>query len=267
MDTYGYNRDNPKLNKPKTPGCQDPKRLPVTIFTKDVNAMEQLTNILMHIEGITIGSTIARVLLATLIGGCIGMDRGRHGRVAGTRTHILVCLGAAITTLVGLYTAECLGYSNDPMRIGAQVISGVGFLGVGTIVIRNQAHVKGLTTAAGLWTTASIGLAVGAGFYLVAVMSFLVVMITMSVLAHLEQRFRKHEVKEYYIELESMAKAKEFYQSICRCHVTVDIVAAKSALPGHVGMEVTVDDPELRKEIFAQLQADEEVAIAVPIHL
>ena len=81
------------------------------------------------------------------------------------------------------------------------------------------------------------------------------------------QHFRKHEVKEYYIELESMAKAKEFYRSICRCHVTVDIVAAKSALPGHVGMEVTVDDPELRKEIFAQLQADEEVAIAVPIHL
>ena len=229
--------------------------------------MEQLTNILMHIEGITIGSTIFRVFLATLIGGCIGMDRGRHGRVAGTRTHILVCLGAAITTLVGLYTAECLGYNNDPMRIGAQVISGVGFLGVGTIVIRNQSHVKGLTTAAGLWTTACIGLAVGAGFYLVAVLSFLAVMITMSVLAHLEQRFRKPEVKEYYIELESMAKAKEFYQSIARQHVTVDIVAAKSGLPGHVGMDLTVNDPALRQEIFEQLQADEEVAIAVPIHL
>ena len=229
--------------------------------------MEQLTNILMHIEGITIGSTIFRVFLATLIGGCIGMDRGRHGRVAGTRTHILVCLGAAITTLVGLYTAECLGYNNDPMRIGAQVISGVGFLGVGTIVIRNQSHVKGLTTAAGLWTTACIGLAVGAGFYLVAILSFLAVMITMSVLAHLEQRFRKPEVKEYYIELESMAKAKEFYQSIARQHVTVDIVAAKSGLPGHVGMDLTVNDPALRQEIFEQLQADEEVAIAVPIHL
>ena len=229
--------------------------------------MEQLTHILMPMEGITVVSTIVRVFLATLIGGCIGMDRGRHGRVAGTRTHILVCLGAAITTLLGLYTAECLGYNNDPMRIGAQVISGVGFLGVGTIVIRNQAHVKGLTTAAGLWATASIGLAVGAGFYLLAVLSFLAVMITMSLLAHLEQRLRKHEVKEYYVELESMEKAKEFYHSISRCHVTVDIVAAKSGLPGHVGMDISVEDPALRREIFEQLQNDEEVAIAVPIHL
>ena len=229
--------------------------------------MEQLTHILMPMEGVTVVSTIVRVLLATLIGGCIGMDRGRHGRVAGTRTHILVCLGAAITTLLGLYTAECLGYNNDPMRIGAQVISGVGFLGVGTIVIRNQAHVKGLTTAAGLWTTASIGLAVGAGFYLVAVMSWLVVMVTMSVLAHLEQHLRKHEVKEYYVELESMEKAREFYQSISRCHVTVDIVAAKSGLPGHVGMDISADDPDVRKEIFERLESNEDVAIAVPIRL
>lgn len=229
--------------------------------------MDQIIHYLMPLGGITVGSTILRVFLATLIGGCIGMDRGRHGRVAGTRTHILVCLGAAITTLVGFYTAECLGFSNDPLRMGAQVISGVGFLGVGTIVIRNQAHVKGLTTAAGLWTTACIGLAVGAGFYLVAILSFLAVMITMSVLAHLEQHFRKPEVKEYYIELESMAKAKEFYQSIAHQHITVDIVAAKSGLPGHVGLDLTVNDPALRQEIFERIQADEEVSIAVPIHL
>ena len=229
--------------------------------------MDQIIHYLMPLGGVTVGSTILRVFLATLIGGCIGMDRGRHGRVAGTRTHILVCLGAAVTTLVGFYTAECLGFSNDPLRMGAQVISGVGFLGVGTIVIRNQAHVKGLTTAAGLWTTACIGLAVGAGFYLVAILSFLAVMITMSVLAHLEQHFRKPEVKEYYIELESMAKAKEFYQSIAHQHITVDIVAAKSGLPGHVGLDLTVNDPALRQEIFERIQADEEVSIAVPIHL
>ena len=229
--------------------------------------MSRIETVLAILEGVNLWSAILRIVLATVIGGIIGLDRGRHGRVAGARTHILVCLGAAITTLLGLYTAECLGYNNDPMRIGAQVISGVGFLGVGTIVIRNQAHVKGLTTAAGLWATASIGLAVGAGFYLLAVLSFLAVMITMSLLAHLEQRLRKHEVKEYYVELESMEKAKEFYHSISRCHVTVDIVAAKSGLPGHVGMDITVEDPALRQEIFEQLQNDEEVAIAVPIHL
>ena len=229
--------------------------------------MSRIETVLAILEGVNLWSAILRIVLATVIGGIIGLDRGRHGRVAGARTHILVCLGAAVTTLVGFYTAEHLGFANDPLRMGAQVISGVGFLGVGTIVIRHQSQVKGLTTAAGLWTTACIGLAVGAGFYLVAVLSFAAVMITMSVLAHFEQRFRKQDIKEYYIEMESMAKAKEFYQSISCRRVAVDIVAARSGLPGHVGMELSVEDPALRKEIFEQLQADEEVAIAVPIHL
>ena len=209
-----------------------------------------------------------RLLFALIVGLIIGIDRERKRRVAGIKTHILVCLGSALVMITSQYMMLEFGeVAADVSRMGAQVISGVGFLGVGTIVIRNQAHVKGLTTAAGLWTTACIGLAVGAGFYLVAVLSFLAVMITMSVLAHLEQRFRKPDVKEYYIELESMEKAKEFYQTISLQHVTVDIVVAKSGLPGHVGMELSVEDPSLRREIFEQLQADKEVAIAVPIHL
>jgi putative Mg2+ transporter-C (MgtC) family protein len=184
-------------------------------LTKDVNAVEQLTNFLMHIEGITIGSTIARVLLATLIGGCIGMDRGRHGRVAGTRTHILVCLGAAITTLVGLYTAECLGYNNDPMRIGAQVISGVGFLGVGTIVIRNQAHVKGLTTAAGLWTAAGVGLALGIGFYEAALVGAFAIFFVITMLQRMDNNMhRKSKQVEAYVELSPEISLGDFLRIV-----------------------------------------------------
>ena len=93
-----------------------------------------------------------RLLLALLMGGFIGMERGRHGSAAGMRTHILVCVGACMTALVGLYL-QGINPNGDASRIAAQVISGIGFLGVGTIMIRNQSVVTGLTTAACVWCT------------------------------------------------------------------------------------------------------------------
>lgn len=136
---------------------------------------------------LNVWSTAFRVFLAVLLGGLIGLERGHHGRAAGLRTHILVCLGAAMAALVGLYTVSVLGFSSDPMRVGAQVISGIGFLGVGTIIIRNRQQVTGLTTAAGLWTTACIGLAVGIDYYVAALVAFLAVMITMAIFVYLER--------------------------------------------------------------------------------
>lgn len=110
-------------------------------------------------------TVLLRLFLAFLFGGCVGMERERRGRTAGLRTHILVCLGACLTILCGVYIVEATGLDSDPLRIGAQVISGIGFLGAGTIMMTRQNHIKGLTTAAGLWTTAAIGLALGCGFY------------------------------------------------------------------------------------------------------
>ena len=126
-------------------------------------------------------SVALRILLALLIGGCIGSERGRHGRAAGLRTHILVCLGSTMTTLIGLYSTNMLGSVGDPMRIGAQVVSGISFLGVGTIMVRNRSHVTGLTTAAGLWATACIGLGVGAGFYWAALLATIAVLLMMQI--------------------------------------------------------------------------------------
>lgn len=228
--------------------------------------MSRIETVLAILEGVNLWSAILRITLATLIGGIIGLDRGRHGRVAGARTHILVCLGAAVTTLVGFYTAEHLGFANDPLRMGAQVISGVGFLGVGTIVIRHQSQVKGLTTAAGLWTTACLGLAIGAGFYLVALLAFGAVMLTITVLARLEQRAGLSDNGSYYVELEDMRQAKEFYNSLGPEVTSVELVAARSGLPGHVGMELVVPDPKQRHDVMAQLQSSERVAIALPLH-
>ena len=227
--------------------------------------MSQIRDVLALLEGVNLWSSLVRIVLATVIGGLIGLDRSRHGRVAGTRTHILVCLGAAVTTLVGFYTAAHLGYANDPLRMGAQVISGVGFLGVGTIVIRNQSQVRGLTTAAGLWTTACIGLAIGAGCYLVALLSFAAVMVTITVLARLEQKFHGHNAGAYYIELEDMHLAKTFYNSRCREIASVEIVPAKSGLPGHVGMELVRESDRDRQEVFHELQDNDEITIAIPL--
>lgn len=109
-------------------------------------------------------SCIARTIFAIIIGGILGWERALRNRPAGFRTHMLVCLGAAIVMMTNQYVYQTLKIG-DPVRMGAQVISGIGFLGAGTIVITGRSQIKGLTTAAGLWTATCIGLAIGIGFY------------------------------------------------------------------------------------------------------
>lgn len=227
------------------------------------NALNTVWGILNEVN---VWSVAFRIFLAVLIGGIIGMDRGRHGRAAGARTHILVCLGSAVTTLLGFYTASCLGFANDPLRMGAQVVSGIGFLGVGTIMIRNQSEVKGLTTAAGLWATACIGLAIGAGFYALAVIAFLAVLLTFTLLSRLERRWGKRASGSYYIEVNDITTAKELYVELIDRVAGIDIVPARSGLPEHVGMELVAEDGKEGRALLASLQHREEVALAIPYH-
>lgn len=126
-----------------------------------------------------------RFTLAILCGGIIGLERESKRRSAGFRTHTLVCIGATLTTLVGLYLYKS-GLSTDPTRLGAQVISGMGFLGAGTIIVTSRRQVKGLTTAAGLWTSAIIGLAIGAGYYEAALIGVVIVIIAAVLLSKFE---------------------------------------------------------------------------------
>ena len=97
-------------------------------------------------------ATTVRLVLAVLCGGAIGMEREYKRRPAGFRTHILICLGAAVTTLTAQYIYLVLHLYTDVARLGAQVVAGIGFIGAGTIIVTKRQHVKGLTTAAGLWT-------------------------------------------------------------------------------------------------------------------
>ncbi|MBO5682853.1 MAG: MgtC/SapB family protein [Clostridia bacterium] len=127
-----------------------------------------------------------RLVLAVFCGGIIGIERERKRRPAGFRTHILICLGAAITTLTSQYLVLELGLYTDMARLGAQVIAGIGFIGAGTIIVTKRRQVKGLTTAAGLWVAAIVGLCCGAGFYEAAVYATIIIILAELVFARLE---------------------------------------------------------------------------------
>lgn len=116
------------------------------------------------IRGLNSCTILIRVLLALVIGGIIGIERGRKNQPAGFRTYMLVCLGATLVMMTNQYIYVSFN-SGDISRLGAQVISGIGFLGAGTILVTKKNRVRGLTTAAGLWTAACVGLAIGIGFY------------------------------------------------------------------------------------------------------
>ena len=109
-------------------------------------------------------STFFRLLLALICGGILGIERGKKNRPAGFRTYMLVCVASAMVMITNQYISNMYS-TGDPSRMGAQVISGIGFLGAGTIIVTGRNRVKGLTTAAGLWASACIGLTIGVGFY------------------------------------------------------------------------------------------------------
>jgi putative Mg2+ transporter-C (MgtC) family protein len=138
---------------------------------------------------------ILRLLVAALLGSIIGWERERRHWTAGLRTHMLVCLGAALIMLVSTYGFQDVvgkpGISLDPSRVAAQVVSGIGFLGAGIIFFLRNEVVKGLTTAAGLWTVAAIGLAVGGGLYIEAVSTTFIGLVILAVFKPFEDKFFK----------------------------------------------------------------------------
>jgi len=130
-----------------------------------------------------------RLVLAVVLGGLIGIERGTQGRAAGLRTHILVCVGSCLVMMTSLYIFAMYkgGVSVAPGRIAAGVVTGIGFLGAGTI-IRSGASIKGLTTAASIWVVAGIGLAAGCGFYNGAIMASALMLFSLLFLRGLEKR-------------------------------------------------------------------------------
>ena len=157
---------------------------------------------------------VIRILTAIFVGGLIGLERGMKNRPAGLRTYMLVCVGSCLVMMTNQYIFQSTG-SGDPMRLGAQVISGIGFLGAGTIVVTRHNQIKGLTTAAGLWVSAGLGLALGIGFYEGAITAGIGVYVILAIMQGLDNRVHKRiRILEICVELENTVSINEFLKAI-----------------------------------------------------
>ncbi len=200
---------------------------------------------LEYLQEFNIVSVAVRIGLAMIIGGLIGIERGKQGRAAGMRTHILVCLGSTLTAMIGFYVNQEHGLATDPMRISAQVVSGIGFLGVGTILLKGKFQITGLTTAACVWATATIGLALGAGFYEGAILVFAAIFLTVTGLHKLEYKLGKHQKKfGMYVEINSDKSIRQVIDYLEQNYNAsgLQVTSPRSGLHGNIGIEANISN-------------------------
>ncbi len=177
---------------------------------------------LSYLQDINLISVTVRLVLAILLGGMIGLERGSNKHQAGFRTHMLVCMGAALAMLTNQFIYETMTTASDPARLGAQVISGIGFLGVGTILVTGRHKIKGLTTAAGLWASACTGLAIGIGFYSGAIIAGILIFVVLAFLPGIEMYFYKRsKMIDLYIETDSVKRVASLLKFIRSLNVSI----------------------------------------------
>ena len=216
---------------------------------------QKILNFIVTPDKITLIDVFIRLVLATLIGGIIGSERGKHGSAAGLRTHILVCLGSAMTSLTGIYLNLVFGMGNDVTRIAAQVISGIGFLGAGMIVVKSSNIITGLTTAAGMWTTATIGIALGYGFYSGALIGMLACVFTAAFLTRLERK-RKMSI-HIYTEINEISRAGDIADEIRKLvcgEILLETAPPKSGINGNIALHITLSKMENSDEIRHEIE-------------
>ena len=228
-----------------------------------------MEKIIMFLQDLNVATVAIRLALAMVVGSVIGLERGKQGRAAGLRTHILVCLGATLASMIGLYVNTSLGFDNDPLRIAAQVISGIGFLGVGTILIKGRFQITGLTTAAGLWTVAAIGLALGVGFYSAAIVAFVLSVLTVSIIHRLEYTINKrHRRFGIYVEIVSdkdVRRTIDFLEKNFKIS-DIQVTSPRSGTSGNVGIEANVHNNDLSTSpegVTEIIEAEEQVVFAL----
>lgn len=193
-----------------------------------------LSELLSIAEGWSTGAMVIRMVFALIVGTVIGIDRALKRRGAGIKTHTLVCLGAALVMMTGQYIKMNFEGNMDIARMGAQVISGVGFLGVGTIIVTGKNQIRGLTTAAGLWACACLGLAIGIGFVKGALITLILVMFTLKVLTNVDTQLHMYaKVFDLYIEFQSNQSVSEFMERLHKMEVKIcNIEMSKSKIKG-----------------------------------
>lgn len=175
-----------------------------------------------------------RLATATLAGLLVGLEREAKNKGAGIKTHVLVCIGSALCMIVGEYVYLQFPDGADITRIGSSVVSGVGFLGVGTIIVTGNREVRGLTTAAGLWACACIGLAAGAGYIEGVLLTLGFVMFALLVLRYFDKALsRLSKDFDLYVEIDENHNVKHFLHELRRMDVTfTNVRFTKSNAPG-----------------------------------
>ena len=212
-----------------------------------------------------------RLLLAVILSAALGIERERHGKAAGLRTHILVCLGATMASMTGLYLYNSFGSKVDVSRIAAQVISGIGFLGAGTILVRNKSIVTGLTTAACIWSTGALGLAIGFGFYEASILCAIFMLLIAGQLGNLDRKLFHHKTEvRFYAEL---IDAKSINQTLDAVkaegyHILqLQVTEPRSRIPEGIGLEMTLgsDKKVTADEITKMRETLENIHFAVRV--
>ena len=175
----------------------------------------------MELRELTYLSIALRIAAAFVMGGALGWERERRSRAAGLRTYMLVCVGACVIMLTNQYIYQVF-HTGDPVRMGAQVVSGIGFLGAGTIVVTKQNQIKGLTTAAGLWAAAAVGLALGIGFYEAALIGGLLIFLILTAMHTLDSHIRKNAQRvALYVEVDNHINVGQIARAIRALNVEI----------------------------------------------
>ena len=226
--------------------------------------LNSLENIIQGWGPLTI---FARLVIAMIMGLVIGFYREVKNRSAGIKTHVLVCVGSALTMMTSEYIVHQFpGVRIDIARIGAQVVSGVGFLGVGTIIVTGKNHVKGLTTAAGLWASACMGLAIGIGFFEGALLSLAVVMFALFVFNQVDEWVHANTpYYDYYIEFKENKGISEFLALLKKENISYsnfNLMKKSSAYDGPIlTLTLKLKDEKTRTDFLEKMDMCEDIVV------
>lgn len=216
-------------------------------------------------EGLRLVSTasvLLRLFLCVLCGGAVGLERESRGQAAGLRTHVLVCLGAGIVMMTNQYICQYIDMSADPARLGAQVVSGIGFLGAGSIIVTRTNRVTGLSTAAGLWASGCLGIAIGIGFYEVALLGTVIIVSVECGLGWIDRHvFRKGAHIQFFIEISGMEPVREILELMKQKGFKVlrmEMIQSRIKNSGNQGLMLVVEKKREKKSTINRVRVETE---------
>ena len=223
-----------------------------------------------YLQSINMFSTVLRLMLALVCGGLLGLERGKKKRPAGFRTHMLVCVGSALAMITNQYMAEHY-VGIDASRMASQVISGIGFLGAGTIMVTGLQKIRGLTTAAGLWVVACIGLAFGTGFYSGGIVATVLCYVINTVLHRFEARMETNaRIIGIYVELADVSYIGKLFEKLRQLEINVtELETGKARMSdNHVGVLIVIKLAHFiqHSEVIEQLEMVEGVSFVEEVN-